>query len=200
MKRPVVDRCWIGREGLSAIHPVATVVAGGPTPTRRASLIRERSPYAMIQVSRPSMLTQIQYVKRCGSTARNRRSIAFRGRDARSFGGNARAGRPNTMPKYPSHRAKSLRFDDTRSKCEPDGPDGNSKGCSRRRNNQVNMKLPTTAPRAMIKDRRGTRRRSLPGVTSKIPDDAFSWPLALNQDASALIALRGSDLRRGAKV
>src|SRR5438105_8278728 len=103
------------------------------------------------------------------------------------------------MPKYPSQRAKSLRFDDKRSKCEPDGPDGNSKGCSRRRNHQVKRRMPTIAPRAMIKDRRGTRRRSLPGVTSKIPDDAFSWTLALNKDASALIALRGSDLRRGQK-
>src|SRR5207247_6045226 len=44
-----------------------------------------------------------------------------------------------------------------------------------------------------------SRRRSLPGVPSKIPDDAFSCTLALNKHASALIALRGSDLRRGQK-
>src|SRR5207249_10447976 len=63
-------RRWsTGREGLSPIHLVATVVVGGPTLTRRASFIRERSPRAMIQVSRPSMLTQIQCVKLCGSTA-----------------------------------------------------------------------------------------------------------------------------------
>jgi hypothetical protein len=103
------------------------------------------------------------------------------------------------MPKYPSQRAKSLRLDDKRSGCEPDGPDGNSKGF-RKKNHQVKRRMLVTAPRAMIKDRRGTRRRSLPGATSKIPDDAFSCPLALNKDASALIALRGSDLRRGAKV
>src|SRR5207245_4380534 len=103
------------------------------------------------------------------------------------------------MPKYPSQRAKSLRFDDKRSKCEPDGPDGNSKGCSRRRNHQVKRRMPTTAPRAMIKDRRGTRRRSLHGVTSKIQDDEFSWPLELKKNASAVIALRGPDLLHGAK-
>jgi len=90
-------------------------------------------------------------------------------------------------------------LDDERSECEPHGPDGNNKGCSRRKNHQVKRRMPTIAPRAMIKDRRGTRRRSLPGVTSKIPDDAFYWTLALNKDASALIALRGSDLRRGQK-
>src|SRR5207302_1670999 len=103
------------------------------------------------------------------------------------------------IPKYPSQRIMSLRFDDKRSGCEPDGPDGNSKGFSRRKNHQVKRRMPTIAPRAMIKDRRGTRRRSLPGETSKIPDDAFSCPLALNKDASAHIALRGPDLRRGQK-
>src|SRR5438132_14179891 len=101
------------------------------------------------------------------------------------------------MPKYPSQRAKSLRFDDKRSKCEPDGPDGNSKGCSRRRNHQVKRRMPTTAPRAMIKDRRGTRRRSLPGVTSKLPDDAFSWPLALNKYDTAIFDVLTTGIHLG---